>query len=262
MNDKTSCLDTEELVRAYKNNVSAYRLAKDHGVSIWSIITRLRGAGVEIRKDGTPTALRLEGKALSLFESLTTGILLGDGSINPTKKFLRLQQTKIRKGWIDQISSLFDSIGVKNRVIPIEAKESRHRDGRIVHTRESYLLYTTVCDEFRELRRTWYPEGEGKKRVPRTVRLDPVSLTHWLCGDGSGLKGGVFVFYTNGFVEEDVDFLVERLRADLGITAYKAEHCRPGQFIIRVGRREDGRKLADTVRPHMPDCCSYKLQHI
>ena len=48
----TSSLSTKSLVKAYKSGVSAYRLAKDNGCSIWAVIIRLRKADVEIRPDG------------------------------------------------------------------------------------------------------------------------------------------------------------------------------------------------------------------
>lgn len=260
MNEKTAGLDPEDLARRYREGVSAYRLAKDHGCSIWSIITRLRSVGVEIRKDGVPTNLELSGENLRLFRSMVTGILLGDGSINKLKKFLRLQQAEKRLGWLQQVQESFSSMGVKSRIIPINSKTSTHQDGRIVHTGPSFLLYTTVCDEFRDLRRTWYPD-DGAKRVPKDLRLDPVSIAHWLCGDGSR-SGSGFTFYTNGFVEEDVDLLILRLRGDLGIESRKVRHVRPGQFVITVGRMEEARKIADAVRPHMAECCLYKLEHV
>jgi hypothetical protein len=260
MNNRTSCLDPEELVRRYSEGISAYRLAKDHGCSIWSIITRLRAAGVTIRKDGVPTQLGLSGDDLKLFQSLVTGILLGDGSVNKVKKFLRLQQAEKRLGWLQQVKRSFDSMGVRSRIISISPKFDKTIEGRPVQEQPSFLLYTTVCDEFRELRRAWYP-NDGVKRIPKDLRLDPVSLTHWMCGDGSRGSPG-FTFYTNGFLEEDVDFLILRLQEDLGIEARKGTHVRQGQSIIRIGKVDHARKLADIVRPHMDDSCLYKLEHI
>lgn len=67
-------LSTEQLVSAYNSGTSAYRLAKDNECSIWSIITRLRKAGVEIRPDGVPKYLNLTPDRKQVFDSINGSI--------------------------------------------------------------------------------------------------------------------------------------------------------------------------------------------
>ena len=42
----TENLCTDQLAEAYCSGISAYRLAKENECSVWSVITRLRKAGV------------------------------------------------------------------------------------------------------------------------------------------------------------------------------------------------------------------------
>ena len=103
----TVSLSIESLVRSYRSGTSAYRLAKNNGCSVWSVITRLRKAGVEMRPDGVPKSLIMTVDQGKTFDSLNTGLLLGDASINGNqtdrteKCFLRMEQSDRRRGWLD-----------------------------------------------------------------------------------------------------------------------------------------------------------------
>lgn len=55
----TKYLIPEQLAEAYNSGISAFKLAKDNGCSIWSILKRLREQGVEIRPDGVEHRLNL-----------------------------------------------------------------------------------------------------------------------------------------------------------------------------------------------------------
>lgn len=122
------------------------------------------------------------------------------------------------------------------------------------------MLYTVCYREFKSQLERWYP-GQGKKVVPRDLTLTPLSVAHWLCGDGSGSPKGGLCFYTNGFTKGDVDFLVSRLRIDLGVYSIVAKNAR-GEHTIQVSRVEQAFSLAEQVRPFIPDCFQYKLRHV
>ncbi len=263
----TSTLKTESLVAAYRSGVSAYRMAKEHGCSLWSVITRLNAAGVKMRPGGVPKVLTLSPGRQSLFNSLNSGLLLGDASVNgngkkESKCFLRMEQSDVRLGWLHQVSGEYVNLGVHVNIIPVKKKDKPATiDGRIINQGPSSLLYTGVSEEFRQLRAEWYPK-DGGKIVPKNLKLNPLSVAMWFCGDGSGMNGGGLMFYTNGFAREDVEFLVTRLSRDVDVLARVQRTVRPGQFKISVFQRAEAVKLRDMMLPHMPECCLYKLEKV
>ena len=266
----TSSLSTKSLIKAYKSGISAYRLAKDNGCSIWAIITRLRKAGVEIRPDGTPKSLTMTSAQKQVFDSLNAGLLLGDASINGNsttrreKCFLRIEQSNRRLGWLEQICNIYINLGVHVNIIPVKPKaKPASIEGREIKAGPSSLLYTGVSDEFRELRRVWYPK-DGPKRVPKNLHLDPLSVAMWFCGDGStsGIKNAQLVFYTNGFTLKDVQFLSRRLYVDVGVETIVTRGRLPDQWTLWTTSKEAAMHLSRLIKPHMPECCLYKLRHV
>jgi hypothetical protein len=266
----TSSLSTKSLAKSYQSGVSAYRLAKDNGCSIWAVITRLRKAGVEIRPDGTPKSLRMTPIQKQVFDSLNAGLLLGDASINGNsttrreKCFLRMGQSDRRLGWLEQVCNVYAGLGVHVNIIPVKLKvKLAFIEGRKIKTGPASLLYTGVSDEFRELRRIWYPK-DGPKRIPKNLRLDPLSVAMWFCGDGSasGSTNGQLGFYTNGFSKRDVQFLSKRLKTDVDIETIVRPSHRDGEWTIWTNGRDSSVRLNQLIKPHMPECCLYKLRYV
>jgi hypothetical protein len=133
-------------------------------------------------------------------------------------------------------------------------------EGRFMPERRYDLLRSLNYAEFVPERVRWYPNGI--KAVPPDLRLTPVVLTHWFCGDGrGGDQKGTLGFCTDGFSISDVDFLVYRLSEDLGITTLRTLNHR-GHPQILVSRRDEAVRLADCVSPYLPECCVYKLRHV
>lgn len=265
----TSSLSAESLKIAYESGTSAYRLAKDYGCSIWSVITRLRQADVRLRPDGVSKKLTMNPEQERRFQSLNAGILLGDGSINGNtttrreKCFLRMEQSDRRKGWLDWLQSEYKALGVHANVIPIKKKKSpsKMKDGRIVLSGPSHLFYTGVSDEFRSLREQWYP-GDGKKIVPSNLKLDPLSIAMWFCGDGSAGTSGSLTFYTNGFTYEEVQFLSVAIRYGIGVRTSPRKHVRPGEWTLKTIGMAESVKLRDAISPFVPECCLYKFSGV
>jgi hypothetical protein len=120
-----------------------------------------------------------------------------------------------------------------------------------------------VSDEFRTLREEWYP-GDGTKMVPTSLRLDPLSVAMWFCGDGStgGKEAGTLGFYTNGFSRKEVEFLSSSLRSSIGVETKLKKHSRPGEWTLWTVNKNESVKLRDTMVPFIPECCMYKFSHI
>src|SRR6185369_10572698 len=98
-------------------------------------------------------------------------------------------------------------------------------EGRLMPERQYDLLRTLNYAEFVREHARWYPNG--RKIVPRDLHLSPVTLNHWFCGDGRGGDAkGTLGFCTDGFSPEDVGFLVDHLRLDLGVEALRVMNHR------------------------------------
>ena len=256
-----TALDTKAIIEAYKAGTSAVSLARQCQVSLWLILDRLRKAGVPIRsnKEQNEKRLNLSTLQTAAFVGIVDGLLLGHGSIDP-RGCLRLEQAKIRQGWLQELTVRFAVAQVAARTIPIHPQECTV-DGRKIRFKGGGLLYTPAYAEMQQQRLRWYPKGI--KRVPADVSFEPVAVAYWFCGDGSYNLDGVLVFYTNGFLRNEVRLLATRLSAVVGIEARCVSiSARPGEFIIRVGKRDDAQRLKEFIEPHVPECCRYKLQYV
>ncbi|MFA5054199.1 MAG: hypothetical protein WC565_09080, partial [Parcubacteria group bacterium] len=186
------------------------------------------------------------------------GLLLSDGSYQrkgdrPTA-LLRLTQHSRRRGWLDMLVRDLHSNGIESFIGEVTKKVS-WLEGRFMPERRYDLLRSLNYAEFVPERVRWYPNGI--KAVPPDLRLTPVVLTHWFCGDGrGGDQKGTLGFCTDGFSISDVDFLVYRLSEDLGITTLRTLNHR-GHPQILVSRRDEAVRLADCVSPYLPECCVY-----
>jgi len=253
----TAHLDTDELANDYNEGEGASSLARRHGVSVWSIITRLRKAGVEIRANQNERRLGPSSVGFS-FQELVDGLMLGDGSIDP-KGLLRLEQCQDRITWLDQVRDLLQQVGSECRIVPIPPRE-RLLEGRVVKSKGGGLLYTPAYVEMQEQRCRWYPQGV--KIVPADLDLTPLCLAQWFAGDGTYNKSGCLDFCTQGFTRLEVEFLVQRFHDDLGIQALPMKSKREGQFTIHIGRLADAVRVRDLVVPWLPKCCQYKLRFV
>jgi LAGLIDADG DNA endonuclease family protein len=256
-------LDVTALVEAYKAGTSAAALARQCQASVWSILDRLRKAGVTIRsnKEQNEKRLNLSKTQTPAFVGIVDGLLLGDGSIDP-KGCLRLEQAKIRLGWLKEVAVRFSTVKVDSRIIPILPRECSI-GVRKIRFKGGGLLYTPTYVEMQQHRLRWYPKGI--KRVPADVSLDPIAVAYWFCGDGSCSSNGTLVFCTNGFRKNEVRLLATRLSTAVGIEARcvpVSPYVRPGEFIVIVSNRNDAQLLKEFIEPHVPECCRYKLRFV
>lgn len=121
------------------------------------------------------------------------------------------------------------------------------------------MLYTPAYVELQEQRERWYPKG--KKRVPGDVRLTPLSIAYWFCGDGSYDKQGFLTFYTNSFLKRETEQLAQGLR-ELGIHARCCPAARRREWVVRITRRDEALKFREMVGDHVPSCFRYKFAYV
>jgi hypothetical protein len=112
--------------------------------------------------------------------------------------------------------------------------------------------------EFAEQRRRWYPEG--RKVVPRDVRLTSTSILLWFLGDGSRHPCGATIrFATCDFTKEEHDKILIPGLASQGIPSHLAENTGGLNYLVvpSIGVR----RLFQVLGDHSPiPCYEYKFQ--
>ncbi len=185
---------------------------------------------------------------------ILVGSMLGDGTITDRSPHFRMKQARVFREYVVWFHEAFrvymtdlihDSTGMCR--------------GKVI---ESSMAITRTAPRFVTLRQKWYPEGI--KIVPRDIRLTPRLCAHWHVQDGQNRQNKrEAALNTNSFTKDDVEFLVERLRLDVGIKS----HCRrkssnKDQWVIIFGNQygdEGYFQFLDLVRPHIPwECFQYK----
>lgn len=174
-----------------------------------------------------------------------------------------MSQRQDRREWLNALVSAFDDNGVVAKIGRVHHKPSII-EGRRLPGGTYDLLRTLHYAEFVDEEDRWYRRQENqrrKKQVPRDLRLSALTTAHWFCGDGRGGDSkGTLGFCTNGFDVDDVEFLVERLKTDLGVhSILQLDHRH--HPIILVGRRNEAMKLKKLVEDLLPNCFAYKLRH-
>jgi len=250
-------IDIQELSNKYKSGLSASSLARHYDVSVWSVITRLRKSGIQIRQNQNEIFLNLTSDDSEKFREIVDGLLLGDGSIDLHKSFLRLEQCENRYCWIEQVSDALFRLGCDHKILPIPCR-TRYIEGRKIVSKPANLLYTRSYSEIKPQQARWYPGG--KKHVPTDIILSPTVVAHWFSGDGSCNDQGSLWFYTNGFAPDETQFLSDQLNKQLNICSSLDKTLRNDQFKIRVSKKESVKRLRDTILPHIPECIMYKLR--
>lgn len=248
-------LDLNSLAEGYSQGLSAETLAKKFGVGRSTVLSRLRGMGVSIRhsSEWEETKAGLDPHGLEFLAEVVDGLLLGDGTLH--RGSLRVDQCDRRVGWLLDIQRRLGSIGVRSAITPVVRPSRIRKDGRVLPEYRGFQLRTPAYIELRSHVLRWYPSGS--KKVPEDVRVTPMSLADWVCGDGLGTPLGMLILCTDGFSETCVRLLVSRLASTFGIRPrFMGSSSRP-----RVGvlRKDDVLLLKEIVSPFLPSCCSYKF---
>ena len=182
-------------------------------------------------------------------KSIIIGSLLGDGSIIPKKYghcYFSKGQTHTNKPYLEWLASELQPFSC-----PL-ATYDNHCNGK---TYKAARLYTKALAIFDPIRSEWYPNG--KKIVPTTISLDPISLAIWFFDDGyNNVDDRQCTFATNGFIREECEFLCDRLN-ELDIKSYVKNTVN-----VLVVRAESYKQLIDLIKPYMLwDCLSRKIQY-
>lgn len=253
--------DLLELVTTRTNAEAARHLSVDERtVSRWR--KRLGLSNLKVRHADCPMVLddsRLE---------VVTGTMLGDASLYMGRLAANAQyRFKQSENHSEYVTAIRSALGPyvkcevtteKNRCPSRDANGVISMaedlwDGRFVYAERFQSISHPV---FTALRRKWYPAGT--KVVPRDIRLNWRVAAFWHCDDGSNNQARTNVtLHTNGFSKADVEFLIERLREDLGVASHI--EWRREQPVVYIGKDSYFDFLAG-VRPHIPwKCFAHKV---
>lgn len=135
------------------------------------------------------------------------GELLGDGCLRATSKYsARFTYSSKYLEYVQYVSNTLKLFGIK-KTGKIYKKYNKKFDCY------SYKCNSLSYEELLPIRNRWYPEG--KKIIPRDLKLTPLMLRQEYIGDGClhHLKKGRphITLYTNGFPVSDVEWLVKQL---------------------------------------------------
>ena len=218
--------------------------------------------GIPARLSGLPDYLT------NRQSSILNGCLLGDGGITKpqcrpykeTRRFGQCNFTETHESkCLSYVQWLYKELEPFSKTIQHYTRPGRKKlaNGKVVND------YTKICsgDELRtvrvslfsRLRELWYPEG--KKIVPESILLDPLTIAVWAAGDGSNCQDeGKFRFCTEGFARCEVDMLCEKLNEFGEFRVYKHKG---GWIISTVATSYQDFMLF--LQKHMPwDCFRYK----
>lgn len=126
---------------------------------------------------------------------------------------------------------------------------------------DSCNFNTKKCKHFTELRQLWYPNGI--KVVPRDIDLNWRTIAFWYCDDGSNTIGKRCIrrdgtLCTNGFTEEDVEFLMDKLQ----IKGIKSHMIFDKEKPMIKLHKDTFMDFLNNVKPYIPwKCMQYKLKN-
>lgn len=135
------------------------------------------------------------------------GELLGDGCLHSYSKWsAQVYYGSKDLEYCEYVRDTLNSFGIK---MSGKIYKLHHKSGNCY----SYSYISLRYAELLPIRKKWYPNG--KKIVPRDIKLTPLTVRQWYIGDGSLSYPRNFVPYiqlcTTGFPILDVEFLKEEL---------------------------------------------------
>lgn len=215
-------------------------------------------------------------KQLQIF----TGSMLGDGTIvknwkNGESCRFQIEQSKTdhkeydKKSYIDFFMKHFYDFSVSFRESSVLANKmfpyAGYAEDKLF---DRYVFYTHNLRFWEKLESKWYvPRTDHhrfkrRKIVPTDIKLTPLTLCIWHMDDGSNnQKDANIELNTQSFTVDEVDFLINRLKEDIGINSHKKTSGRKeGQYKIYIGRNSYF-DFIDMIKPHIEwDCFKYKTE--
>lgn len=137
------------------------------------------------------------------------GSLLSDGCINNSNngKNYFWSHTCIIEDYIDFI---INDVKINLHKFSIDGKFFKSpNNGKEYFGKKQYIFKSKASVTFTKFRNDWYPQG--KKIVPKFIKLTPIVLLHWYIGDGSISDCRGITLSTDSFDMDSLDFLLYEL---------------------------------------------------
>lgn len=179
--------------------------------------------------------------------------LLGDGCVTQGGKNAKFQESHSisQEEYIFYMRDILAAVSA-NRTDTVSGYGS---DMKWVGTREYELL--------NEIRKEWYVDG--KKVIPTDLSwMDDFTVAKWYMDDGSLAHNSKkyqqdrALFSTNGFTEEEVNRLGEKLVEMYGIS-YTAYFSKGWTLRVNAGRDSSINRMWESLAPHIHPSLQYKL---
>jgi hypothetical protein len=251
-----------QIISAYETGTSALQISRLISPTVGKIVdrgtilARLRQWNVLIREGyflRSDVITTLSEKEVSILQ----GLLLSDGYLGRRNMTPRFGITSIHKPYVKWIST---NLPFDFRRIYSVPEKYVNRNGKIYRYKECHQLSTNADRSLISFAQTWYPNG--KKIVPRSLKLNPTVLLHWFLGDGSSSysknsKSICVSFSTDSFSENDCEFLIEQLYQLHPQLQFNKYHSK-GKPFLRSGRKETVGAFFDIIGTPLLQCFAYK----
>jgi len=135
------------------------------------------------------------------------GELLGDGNLEKSSSCsVRFRYTSKYYEYINYVMDIFNSFEMKQTKI----NKYYHKK----YDCYSYHYNSLSYPELLVIYKQWYPKG--KKAIPKSIKLTPITLKQWYIGDGCLVhrkkRNPHIILCTYGFLVSDVMWLIKQLR--------------------------------------------------
>ena len=146
-----------------------------------------------------------EGSLTEKEKQIIVGTLLGDATMRrKTNSLIEVNHSFKQKELVDHL------YGILKRFVSTGPKIRKGNGSRIAYrfTTKSLPVFNHFFNQF---------FAGGKKQIPDSIEITPITLAYWLMDDGSKSYNSVY-FNTQQFREEDQHLLISKL-SKLGISA-------------------------------------------
>jgi len=192
--------------------------------------------------------------------SVVIGLLLSDAwiiynkrSVNPRIGFKQKTNKKKSFAKFEYLFSVFTILSPFCNSVPALVTNIRNNKKNIAL---NFCTRSLPC--IKDIHLLFYEDN--KKKIPQDIYnlLDPIALTHWICGDGSVSKKGLLLC-TDSYSIEDVVRLVNVLIIRYNLICTIRLH-RENQYRIYISERSLN-SLKKLVLPYMVNSMKYKICH-
>jgi len=234
-----------------KEELSSHQIAKLCGIS--GTIYWLHKLNIPIRSGSESTHLRRANHCNLSQEAIEwlNGELLGDGCL--LSQSIYSAEFKYGSKYLEYAQYVSDTLkffGVKQ-----SGKIRKCCNKKLGNY--SYHYQSCSYVELLSIRKKWYPEG--KKIVPKDIKLTSLTCRQWVIGDGSLMKskaGSPYIkLATCGFIISDVKWLIKQLK-NLNFKVTRWPSC--NTISISIYSTKD---FLDYIGKSPVECYSYKFNY-